>query len=371
MYKLFRNKNSDLLLNKIQFYNFISYFTTNFLLYFLNLFSFIPKNKSKYILFVRSGGIGDIFHIYPILKAARDLNMVSDVLLFHLSDPIFFNQIFKSIYFNEIITRSNGDLNIFKKLFKRKYSSIFIMPTNNETIFSFLKKIIFLKLLFPLTPIFSSPLTIMPFYSHRKEFELNNVFSPREPQVIIDSFNKVFKTKFDLFYDIKIREVKNKLYAKKYICILVGTNRDTNRVNEKIWANLINSFSAKNIVFIGGKSEKRYSDSIIKLCNSKNIYHNFSGNLSIPESLFILKHSSLTLSHDTGLMHIASELNNKMLVFFSSRDISGRWFPRLNKNKILRSKVDCGFCLKDVCPINNECVNNSVKSYIINQKLKK
>ena len=43
---------------------------------------------------------------------------------------------------------------------------------------------------------------------------------------------------------------------------------------------------------------------------------NFCGDLSLQESSYLLKNSSLVLTNDTGLMHIAASFNKKIISFW-------------------------------------------------------
>ena len=89
---------------------------------------------------MRSGGIGDIFHIYPILIDLKSNGYDVDLLLFHNAENTLFNNIFKSEYYSKIITLSEGNIAAYKKIKGTKYSNVLILNASNEKRFAVLKK---------------------------------------------------------------------------------------------------------------------------------------------------------------------------------------------------------------------------------------
>ena len=69
------------------------------------------------------------------------------------------------------------------------------------------------------------------------------------------------------------------------------------------------------IAIIGGPTDEANGIEIINSVEHPNIY-NLCGKLSLMESGFVLKKASLVLSNDTGLMHIASAFDKKIISFW-------------------------------------------------------
>ena len=95
---------------------------------------------NKKFLIMRSGGIGDIFHIYPILIDLKANGYDVDLLLFHNAENTLFKNIFKSEYYSKIITLSEGKIAAYKKIKGTKYSNVLILNASNEKRFAVLKK---------------------------------------------------------------------------------------------------------------------------------------------------------------------------------------------------------------------------------------
>jgi heptosyltransferase-2 len=69
------------------------------------------------------------------------------------------------------------------------------------------------------------------------------------------------------------------------------------------------------IAIIGGPTDTANGKRIIDALEHPNVY-NLCGKLSLMESGFVLKKATLVLSNDTGLMHIASAFDKKIISFW-------------------------------------------------------
>ncbi|MEJ6590284.1 MAG: glycosyltransferase family 9 protein [Crocinitomicaceae bacterium] len=69
------------------------------------------------------------------------------------------------------------------------------------------------------------------------------------------------------------------------------------------------------ILLLGGPMDRSNGDDIIASSNAANLY-NLCGELSLEESSYVLKQSSIVLSNDTGLMHIAAAFQKKIISFW-------------------------------------------------------
>lgn len=106
------------------------------------------------------------------------------------------------------------------------------------------------------------------------------------------------------------------LKSKEYKAIVLGAQFNTKKLPfEKL--DLILKKTKGKLVLLGGSDEEKIGNQLVELNNKGNVV-NLSGKLSIMESAFFLKHASTILTNDTGLMHIASSFNSKILVVWGS-----------------------------------------------------
>lgn len=65
------------------------------------------------------------------------------------------------------------------------------------------------------------------------------------------------------------------------------------------------------VILLGGKEDAANGNAIVE--SSKNVVYNAAGKFSLNQSASILQQSNCVITHDTGLMHIASALKKKVI----------------------------------------------------------
>lgn len=171
--------------------------------------------------------------------------------------------------------------------------------------------------------------------------------------------------------------IESKLIPQKpFVTIILGSKKPANRWNIEVLISTINYISSNKyqVVLLGGADSIEMSQKVIEQLKGFEI-HSFCGKLSILQNKDLLEKSSLILSVDTGLMHMAYLLNLPLIAVFSSRDYEGKWYPPKNNNTIIVKNgkdyckncfnMDTNFC--SCSPINLE---NELKT-AINKQLKK
>ena len=96
---------------------------------------------------------------------------------------------------------------------------------------------------------------------------------------------------------------------------------------------------------LGGKSEELLGNEIVKLSSSSKIY-NFCGSISLDQSAYLIKKSTLVLSNDTGLMHMAASFNKPIISFWGCTKPSLGFSPynKVDGSKQLLSPLSKGPC---------------------------
>lgn len=139
--------------------------------------------------------------------------------------------------------------------------------------------------------------------------------------------------------------VRKELDSSKFVCFCIGGNHYTKKLpTEKI------TEICKNInypvVLIGGKEDIYDGDTIKNECT--NVY-NYCGKLSISESAAVIEKSSLIITHDTGMMHIAAALKKDIISVWGNTVKEFGMFPYLPGNKsviIENNDLSCRPCSK-------------------------
>ncbi len=98
---------------------------------------------------------------------------------------------------------------------------------------------------------------------------------------------------------------------EKYIAIALGAQFATKRMPEAKLIQIIEKISAP-IIFLGDKNDAIVADKLVNHFPEKSII-NACGKYSLNQSASIVKQAAVLLTHDTGLMHIASAFQKQIV----------------------------------------------------------
>lgn len=162
------------------------------------------------------------------------------------------------------------------------------------------------------------------------------------------------------FFFSKEDEIDLSVFNNSYVTFAIGGSHFTKILpTDKIIE--ICKKQQKQIVLIGGKEDDQRGQEIVKSCN--NVV-NACGKYSINQSAYIVKNSDLLITHDTGMMHIASAFRMKIYSVFGGTHPSLGFYPYLpnSENKIIKvNDLNCSPCHrygKSKCPKGHfNCMN--------------
>jgi ADP-heptose:LPS heptosyltransferase len=78
----------------------------------------------------------------------------------------------------------------------------------------------------------------------------------------------------------------------------------------------------------------------------------FAGAVSPIQSAVILSKCFVTVTNDTGPMHLSYAAGTPVISIFSSRDFQEKWFPPAGNIVFRSSNVHCSLCLSETCDDN-------------------
>ncbi|MEO2069350.1 MAG: glycosyltransferase family 9 protein [Desulfurobacteriaceae bacterium] len=125
-----------------------------------------------------------------------------------------------------------------------------------------------------------------------------------------------------------------------------GTKSYLKEWPEEYWVELVDYLTGKgySIALTGAKSDRDRALKIYNQSKRKNLVEVVAGKLSLKEVALLLKRSTLVISVNTGIMHLASALGCNLVALHGPTS-SKRWGP-LNKNSIsIQSPLRCSPCL--------------------------
>lgn len=171
------------------------------------------------------------------------------------------------------------------------------------------------------------------FYHSRQEHQTEDL----KPLLILDE-----KT------DKKGRDVWKQNKDFHYL-MAPGARHYTKRWPEDYYAELIKILyerTGKKTLLVGGPDEITTCESIIKQSISRKVQTALSlaGSISLLETAAVIKHASVFVSNDSGLMHVASAFSIPQIAIFGSTTEHLGFFPQNKKAIIAEQKLSCRPC---------------------------
>ena len=112
----------------------------------------------------------------------------------------------------------------------------------------------------------------------------------------------------------------------------------------KVIEYLSNDLSAQ-VFFVGGNGDKLYYSEIMNLAGSlKNDPINLCGELTISESMELVKRMDLMVGIDSGIIHIAAGADVPSVLLNGPTSLT-RWKPRSEKCSVITKNYECSPCV--------------------------
>jgi heptosyltransferase-3 len=137
------------------------------------------------------------------------------------------------------------------------------------------------------------------------------------------------------------------------IAVVVGAKRPQNRWPITYFKQVVDYFSSQySIILIGAQEDNELVQPLVTI---KNVI-NTCGRLTPMQSAAAMSLCRLTISNDTGPMHLSYAVGTAVIALFSSRDLPGKWYPSGKNNHVFRAaNIACEACFSEVCN-NNICM---------------
>ena len=101
------------------------------------------------------------------------------------------------------------------------------------------------------------------------------------------------------------------------------------------------------VAIFGSQKDQKTSEAINQL--TQNRCFDFSGKTTMGEAIDLMSLTTVIISNDSGLMHVAAALGKKLVALYGSSD--PKFTPPLNEqSRIITLNLDCSPCFKRECP---------------------
>ncbi len=251
------------------------------------------------ILLVRFSSIGDIVLTTPVLRGLKE--QLADCEIHYLTKRKFASLLEKNPRIDKLWTIENSIDEVLNDLKEENYDHVIDLHNNVRTLA--LKKRL------------GKPAASFQKLNIQK-WMLVNLKMDRMPRVhIVDRYMETVAhlgVKKDLRHCEFYIAAENKmdvassfsLAPKNYLAVAIGAQFATKTLPAEQLIQILSAIH-QPIVLLGGKEDDEKAETLLAGLSDKNI-RNLCGKLNLQQSASVVEQAAVLLSHDTGLMHIAS-----------------------------------------------------------------
>lgn len=341
------------------------YFQKVFLTFVKSLL-FRQNGSPKKVLVFRTGSIGDTICALPAIAALR--NHFSNAEIHILSNAgnsqtnlVSMQRLLDPGYYDELIDyHGYRPKTLLTLLRKNRYDLVIELPQNDVSIVTELRNMIFFR---------SANIRsgwgwqVHTCFSFRQTQERNLEFPSetdrllsilKENHVELPGINKfplnIRKEDENIVRTLLQESFPSAGERQQFVALVPGAKRPQNRYPIDRFVQLAHWLTEKKyqVVVIGGPEDIPYGQAI-------SVYPgvvSFCGRLTPIQSAILLSTCKLTVSNDTGPMHLSYAVGTPVIGIFSSRDFQQKWFPPVGNVVLRNNHVHCSVCLSETCPDN-------------------
>jgi ADP-heptose:LPS heptosyltransferase len=251
------------------------------------------------ILIVRFSSIGDIVLTTPVLRCLK--NQLNSIEIHYLLKSKYETVLSENPNIDKLITIEKSVKEIIPELKAEKYDYIIDLHHNIRTLRLKtqlgIKSKSFPKFNFKKWILVNLKRDKLP-QTHvvNRYFQAVKFLNVENDNLKCDFFISE-KNKVDVFSEFNFRQ-------RSFVCFAIGAQFFTKRLPLLKMLEIVNNIN-QPIVLIGDRLDEEIAVELMKKSNKKDI-KSACGSFSIQQSASIVQQSAVLLTHDTGMMHIAS-----------------------------------------------------------------
>jgi len=278
------------------------------------------------ILIIRLSSIGDIVLTSPVVRC---LKLQTNAKIHFLTKAKYASIIESNPHVDKIITLEEKLQDTLKVLKNERYHCIIDLHNNFR---SFLIKINLGLISYTIKKENWKKYLLIYFkFNLLKNHVVERYFKTiKHIDVINDNQGLDYFLNKDTVVDFNINQ--------NFISWVIGSSYSQKELSKDQIINVCNNIAVP-VVLLGGFEEQQKGTSIVSKSSHSKIY-NFCGKLSLDQSAYLIKHSNLVLTNDTGLMHIASAFHKPILSFWGcTKPILG-FSSYMNKSRCVNMVIN-------------------------------
>jgi ADP-heptose:LPS heptosyltransferase len=94
---------------------------------------------------------------------------------------------------------------------------------------------------------------------------------------------------------------------------------------------------------------------------------NLAGELSFPEFSGLIQAADLTITNNTGPMHVSAAVGTPVVALFALTNPPEQWGPWMVPHRQLYHDVPCRICYSRICPYQHECLRLVTPEIVLNE----
>lgn len=131
-----------------------------------------------------------------------------------------------------------------------------------------------------------------------------------------------------------------------YIAFAIGAQHFTKRLPKEKMVELCSQLN-KPILLLGDKNDRENADYVVEALKGKKVIFNACGLYNLNQSASLVNSADFIISHDTGLMHIASALKKRIVSIWGNTVPEFGMYPYKTEYTIIENKgLPCRPCSK-------------------------
>ncbi len=293
------------------------------------------------ILIIRFSSIGDIVLTTPLIRCIYQ--QIENVTLHYLCKPSFEDILINSPYLHKIHHFNKEDKLLVKMLKAENFDYIVDLQKNIHS-----RKICRkLKVNYDNFPKLNIKKWILV------NFKINLMPNLHVVDRYFEALKKI-KVENDgkglnFFMTAEDSECYSQLsLPEAYVAIAIGSKHKTKQIPKEKMLEIVQQIQHA-IVFLGDNDDSQVAEYVAQRINRK--VYNMCGKLNIRQSAFFIQNARCLLTGDTGLMHIAAALNQKIISVWGNTVPAFGMYPYMpeneNKYTIIENKnLYCRPCSK-------------------------
>jgi len=300
------------------------------------------KSGLKHILVVSMTNIGDVVLSCPVIDILRhdfpqakiDLVVGPKAVSLFLDNPHF-------------------DVKVFDKqapLNKKFLWFLALAKTHYDCVVDLRRT----ALAFLLTPRYATPVLLgRPFKGHKKDVHLNRLREVYDFDLTSRKQQAIQTTKQDeQFFESQVAPF---LKDQDFVVIAPGAADTGKRWLPQGFAAVADHLSSKTkVVFVGDAKDAQIVEDIQGRMKSASL--SLAGKINLRQLAFVLKKCSRAITHDSGVMHLASYFNVPLIVLWGPTNIN-RYAPWSQRTVIVKRNEKCARCQNHKKDVVHTCMS--------------